>query len=114
MFYNSIANYGKRSSECSIWLKNSLNSQDPWGTKKVQDYLVEKFTNYTDELKITNIGNLLPHFPGEGKKILINAHADEIGYVVQNITDDGFLKVIQHDPRHQPSDRIIYPYCTVG
>jgi endoglucanase len=82
--------------------------------ERVQAYLFEYFKKFTDEVKITNIGNLIAHFPGKGKKILINAHADEIGYVVQSITDDGFLKVTPHDPSSQQRGRITYPYCTVG
>ena len=51
--------------------------------------------NYTDDCFIRN-GNVIGNFGErrEGKKhILIDAHIDQIGFVVSYITDDGFLKI---------------------
>ena len=39
----------------------------------------------------TGIGNLLGRVGGEGKKLLIVAHADELCYLVRDIHPDGFL-----------------------
>jgi endoglucanase len=78
----------------------------------VQNVVFENFHKHTDEVKITNIGNVVAHFPGKGKKILINAHADEIGYTVQNITEEGFIKISPGEPRS--STRARDPYLTIG
>ena len=39
----------------------------------------------------TRIGNLLGRVGGDGKKLLIVAHADELCYLVRDIDSDGFL-----------------------
>jgi endoglucanase len=38
-------------------------------------------------------GNIIIERDGTGKHILLDAHLDTIGFVVTNITDDGFLRV---------------------
>lgn len=39
----------------------------------------------------TKLGNLLAHVGGQGPKLLLIAHADELCYLVRAIDDDGFL-----------------------
>jgi len=39
------------------------------------------------------LGNLIAHLPGDGKKVLLIAHMDEVGLIVRRITNDGFLLV---------------------
>jgi endoglucanase len=39
----------------------------------------------------TRIGNILAHVGGQGKKLLLAAHADELTYLVRAIHPDGFL-----------------------
>ncbi len=55
---------------------------------------LEMLKEYTNDCCIKN-GNVIGHFGCKGKKphILLDAHIDQIGFVVTYITDDGFLKV---------------------
>ncbi len=39
----------------------------------------------------TPIGNVLAHIPGDGPRLLIQGHADEIGFVVKSIDERGFV-----------------------
>jgi endoglucanase len=39
------------------------------------------------------LGNLVAHVPGSGPRVMLMAHMDEVGLVVQRILPDGFLKV---------------------
>lgn len=40
-----------------------------------------------------NTGNLIVHIPNEGKtKLMVNAHMDEVGFMVTGITENGLLK----------------------
>lgn len=43
------------------------------------------------EVTETAIGNVVAHIGGRGPKILLDAHSDEIGYVVRSIDPRGFL-----------------------
>jgi endoglucanase len=43
------------------------------------------------ELTETPVGNVIAHIGGRGPKILLDAHSDEIGYVVRSISAEGFL-----------------------
>jgi len=42
-------------------------------------------------LTIAPIGNVLAHVPGDGPRLLVQGHADEIGFVVKTIDDRGFV-----------------------
>ncbi len=43
---------------------------------------------------VDRMGNLTAHQPGNGPHIGIDCHMDEVGFMVQSITTDGFLKVV--------------------
>lgn len=45
------------------------------------------------QLHKDGLGNLIAHFPGEGKRIMIMAHMDEVGLIINRITPDGYLRV---------------------
>lgn len=78
---------------------------------RVQAAFKGDLERYTDEVRITNVGNLIAHFPGDGRKIVVFGHADEIGYFVLSITDDGFLRVSRSSAR---TDKVSFPYIVVG
>lgn len=48
---------------------------------------------YCDEVSCDAVGNLIAHIKGNGKRIMLGAHMDEIGYFATHITEKGFIKV---------------------
>ena len=67
-----------------------VSGDESQAAKQALSYL----KNYTDDCYIKN-GNVIGHLGVKGKKphVLIDAHIDQIGFVVTYITDDGFLKI---------------------
>ncbi len=63
----------------------------------VRAYIREQVEPYADEIREDAMGNLLVHVRGErpeepGKKLLLAAHMDEVGVIITDITEDGYLK----------------------
>ena len=54
------------------------------------------------EVSESPVGNVVAHVGGSGPKILLDAHSDEIGYVVRSITADGFLWITTAQRLVQP------------
>ena len=46
-----------------------------------------------DEIFYDNIGSIIAHKKGKGPKVLFTGHIDEIGFVVKEILEDGYLRV---------------------
>lgn len=55
--------------------------------------ITEEFKKYTDETRIDSLGNIISFKKGNGnKKIMLAAHMDEIGLMVNYIEDNGLLR----------------------
>lgn len=54
------------------------------------------------EVVETPVGNVVAHIGGQGPKILLDAHSDEIGYVVRSISPEGFLWITTAQRLLQP------------
>lgn len=71
-------------------------------------WLEERWAGRVERVWTTKVGNLLAHVGGTGPRLLIQGHADEIGFVVRSIDDDGFLWLASGQAgRLQP--RLRYP-----
>ena len=57
----------------------------------INGFLQERWSPYAQEIKLNPVGNLLAHIGGDGPNLLILAHADEHGFLVKSISEDGFL-----------------------
>lgn len=76
---------------------------------RLTDKISELFAPYCDEVSIDALGSVIAvkHCGKENaKKIMIEAHCDEIGLMVKNIDERGFISVVNVggvDPRILPS-----------
>ncbi len=64
---------------------------------KVRTYIRSVVEPNADELYVDVLGNLYVFKKGKkncGKTVMITAHMDEVGFLVSDITDDGFLRFV--------------------
>lgn len=59
---------------------------------KVAEFITREIKGYVDEIKIDALGNLIAHKRGLGKKVMISAHMDQLGMIVKNIDEKGFIR----------------------
>lgn len=63
--------------------------------KEVRDYILERVMPFADEIRTDAMGNLMVFKKGEttpDERVMLAAHMDEVGLIVTDITDEGFLK----------------------
>ncbi len=61
---------------------------------KVREYVISKVKPYATSFTVDNIGNVLFEFKSKkknAKKVIFASHMDEVGFMVFNITENGFL-----------------------
>lgn len=78
--------------------------------KEIRDIIKDKVENLGDT-RVDKLGSLIVHKKGTGKRIMIAAHMDEVGFIVTAIKDDGRIKfapVGGIDPRILISKRVIF------
>jgi len=55
----------------------------------------EEISPYVDEVRVDKLGNLIATKKGDRPSIMIDAHADEIGLMVKQIDEMGFIRFIR-------------------
>jgi putative aminopeptidase FrvX len=53
--------------------------------------LERRWTPRCAEVTRTPVGNVVARVGGEGPRVLVQAHMDQVGYVVRHVTDEGFV-----------------------
>ena len=65
------------------------------GEDEVRDFLRRQAEPYADHLRVDALGDLIVFKRGKqatGKKLMLTAHMDEVGFIVKDITEDGLLR----------------------
>ena len=77
----------------------------------VRNLIIEEIKEYVDSYEVDNMGNLIAIKKGNSdKKVLVAAHMDEIGFIVQHIDDKGFIRFQTlggFDPKTFTAQRVI-------
>lgn len=62
--------------------------------KSVRRYIINKIQNHATDYKVDNLGSLIVFKKGksQGKRVLVSAHMDEVGFIVTYINQDGTIK----------------------
>jgi len=76
-------------------LKDVLLAYGPSGREETAAQVIRGYVApWCDDMYTDALGNLIAYKKGtSGKKIMLSAHMDQIGLIVTDIDDDGFLRV---------------------
>jgi endoglucanase len=73
-------------------LRELMELPGPTGRERpVMEWLRERWASQVERTWYSRVGNLLAHVAGQGPKLLIQGHADELSFVVKHIDAEGFL-----------------------
>ena len=74
------------------FLNRILIESSPSGSEEQVTNLFKNFVSpFVDEVYIDANGNCIAHKKGIGPKVMLMAHADEVGLMISYIDKDGFL-----------------------
>src|SRR5215813_7693922 len=59
--------------------------------ERVHQVLVNRWQNGVQSIQLSPVGNLVAHVGGQGPKLMIVGHGDEIGFAIKYISPEGFL-----------------------
>jgi endoglucanase len=82
-----------------------------------RDYITNEIKDFVDEIEVDALGNLIARKKGAGKKVMISAHMDQIGLMVIDIDEKGFLRFTNVggiSPVVSLSQRVVFENGTVG
>jgi len=83
----------------------------PGYEKPIRDLVIKQVKPLADEVEVDNMGNVTVLKKGRTrKKMMLAAHMDEIGFIVNHIDDNGFIRFIPlggFDPKTLTSQRVI-------
>lgn len=66
--------------------------------KNIRDFILENIKPYSDDIITDSMGNIIAFKKGSchsGKIVMLCAHMDEVGFIVSDITENGFIKFKQ-------------------
>jgi putative aminopeptidase FrvX len=74
-------------------LEKLSNAIAPSGYEgEVRKIIIEEIKPYVDELNVDRMGNIIAHKKGKGKRVLVDAHMDEVGFIIIGYNEDGTLR----------------------
>ncbi|QUH20754.1 M42 family metallopeptidase [Alkaliphilus sp. B6464] len=99
-------------------LKRIVATYSPSGNEtRVCELIKEEVKDYADEVYTDPLGNLIVRKKGQGKKVLLAGHMDQIGLMVTYIDDKGFIRFTNVggiSPAVTFSQRVIFENGTIG
>ncbi|MBW4828763.1 MAG: M42 family metallopeptidase [Clostridiaceae bacterium] len=95
-----------------------VNIYSPSGDEnKIREFIKDEIKDFVDEVEIDSLGNLIARKKGKGKKIMLAAHMDQIGLMVTDIDDKGFLRFTNIggiSPILSLGQKVIFKNGTIG
>lgn len=60
---------------------------------KVAEYIQNQIRDHVDEMWVDCLGNLIAHKKGNGKRVVLSAHMDQLGLMIKTIDEKGFARI---------------------
>ncbi|MBR9922004.1 MAG: M42 family metallopeptidase [Bacteroidetes bacterium] len=83
----------------------------PGFEQNVREFVMREAAPFADEISTDAMGNVIALKKGKsGKRVMVAAHMDEIGFIVTHVDDDGFIRFHTlggFDPKTLTSQRVI-------
>lgn len=83
----------------------------PGHEQRIREFILSEVKPLADKVEVDAMGNVLAIKKGQqGKKVMVAAHMDEIGFIVTHIDEDGFIRFHTlggFDPKTLTSQRVI-------
>lgn len=65
----------------------------PGAEDPVKQIVISNLREFTQEINEDALGNVIAHIPGNGPRLVMDAHMDEVGFMVNHIDQRGFLRL---------------------
>lgn len=79
--------------------------------RRIRELVLREVKDLADEVMVDNMGNVMAIRRGRsGKRVMVAAHMDEIGFIVNHIDDKGFIRFLPlggFDPKTLTAQRVI-------
>ncbi|PHI18275.1 endoglucanase [Lewinellaceae bacterium SD302] len=79
--------------------------------QRIRALVLQEIKGLVDEVEIDNMGNVMAIRRGKSdKRVMVAAHMDEIGFIVNHIDEDGFIRFLPlggFDPKTLTAQRVI-------
>lgn len=76
-------------------LEKLCKTYGPSGREKlIRNIIVEEIKDFIDDIKVDTIGNVIAHKAGNGKKIVLTAHMDQIGLMLRAVDEKGRFRIL--------------------
>lgn len=99
-------------------LKNLVSIYGPSGhEEKVAEYIINEIKDYVDEIEIDKLGSVIARKKGSGPKLMVAGHMDQIGMMVTDIDDKGFVRLTNIggiNPFVSFGERVVFKNGTIG
>lgn len=76
-----------------MMLEKLCNASGPSGYEGEVRNVIKGFVKgYADEIVDDRMGNIIAHKKGKGRKVMLDAHMDEVGFIITSFNEDGTMK----------------------
>ena len=99
-------------------LKELTQINSPSGREdKIREFILNQIKDDNYDTSTDTLGNIIVHKKGNGKKIMIAAHMDEIGIIVSFIDKNGFIRFSSLgglEVKELPRRKVVFENGTIG